>query len=361
MKKLITFLAATAFFLSGLFAFPGFNSFIEDKSGEFVYYRDNSFSRESYIGILSYGSSAFQIRYYAPASQNLPEKIVATFFTIDPNANHFEMTGENVVFADYSNSEDIDIVNYMHDLLYEFSSRREKLIDITPDTEGYIKNVSLSENGLKVPSNMLQFGGDITFVYDVIIPFFNIKRIDDAKGNAVFECVEIGLVSSGDDPLFDSFVKIPDSGKIKINSIKPKKSKALKASLNNQSITLDQSWTQKMENMWTQQDDAIITLASLNAAAPSDDYVNYSLIRMFLESKDGYYITLDNCDIVFDTAQIRIYSKSYIAESSKVYYGIKYLTQNSSNKYDYLSFASTNSNYLLKRSYYDKLLKSYKN
>ncbi len=360
MKKLFLSLILINFaFLS--FALPGFTSFIPDKPGEFVYYRDSSFSRESYIGILCYDNTSYQIRYYAPQTSNAPEKIVAALFTIDPAKDHFEMTGENIVIADYANAEDVDIVNYLHDILYEFSSRRCRLGELTPATEGYKNNLSLIENGLSVSSDFPQFGGDVTIIYDCMIPFFNVKRIENNKGEPIFECVELGLISSSDDTLFDTFVKVPDTGKIKINSVKPKKAPALTAKLGNQNVSLDETWKQSMENMWTQSDDAIVTLAVINATAPADDFVNYSLIRMLLESKDGYHINLDKCDVIFGKDQIRIYSDSYIKSSQKVYFSTKYLTANKGKTYDYLSFATTKANYLMKRSYYDKILKSYSN
>jgi len=360
MKKFLLSLLIFNFTLL-IFAMPGFKSFIPDNAGEFVYYKDNSFSRESYVGILCYDSSSYQIRYYAPQTNSEPEKIVATLFTIDPSKDRFEMTGENVAIADYTNANDIDIVNYLHDILFEFSSRRSRLGDLTPETEGYKNYVSLEENGYTVSSDYAQFGGDVKITYDVMIPFFNVKRIENTKGEVLLDCVEIGLISSGNDTLFDTYVKVPGTGNVKTNSVKPKKAAAKEAALANQKITVDESWKQSMENMWTQSDDAIVTLASINAAAPNDYYVNYSLIRMLLESKDGYYINLEKCDVIFDTNQIRIYSDSYIANSGKVYYGIKYLTLNSSKKYDYLSFATTKANYIMKRSYYDKILKSYSN
>lgn len=357
MKKLLlSLLILNLSFLS--FAMPGFNSYIQDNSGEFVYYKDNSFARESYVGLLCYDSNTYQMRYYAPQNDSLPEKTVAVLFTIDPNKDTFDMTGENVIVADYTNSEDVDIVNYMHDLLYEFSSRRRRLGDLTPQTEGYRNYANLKDNGLYTNADYAQFGGDVRIVYDVMIPFFNLKRIEDAKGKAIFECVEIGSISSNEDPLFNKFVKIPDTGKIKINSVKMKTSNTVKATSADQELTLDETWNQTMENMWTQSDDAIITLASINADA-SNTFVDYSLLRMLLESKDGYYITLDKCDVIFDKGQIRIYSESFIEKNSKVFYGIKYLTENNNKKYDYISFATTKANYLTKRSYYDKILKSY--
>lgn len=361
MKKLLTTLLILSLTALSAFALPGFTPFIQDKAGDYVYYKDSSFERESYIGLLEYDQSTFQIRYYAPSTKTQAEKIVACLFTIDQVKNTFDMTGENVIIADYNNADDVDIVNYMHNILYDFSAKRINAGVIQPKTEGYKNNDTFKNNGLRTSAELTQFGGDVTVIYDVTIPFFNLKRIEDQKGKTLFECVEIGKISSTEDNNFDRFVVLPDVGKVKLNSVKQQKSKNINVQVKNQSITLDDSWTQKMENMYVQNDDAIITMVSyINSAAP-EYYNEYAILRSLLQSKDGYHITLDKVDVMFEKGNLRIYSEQYLTAAQKLYYGIKYLTLNSDNNFDYLSFAALKSTYIMKRSYYDKILKSYKN
>ena len=82
MKK--TLLTLIILFCGAVAAFslPGFTPFVPDTAGEYVYYRDYSFARESYIGILNYDDTSSQIRYYAPTSRQLsmPEKDIALLF-----------------------------------------------------------------------------------------------------------------------------------------------------------------------------------------------------------------------------------------------------------------------------------------
>ena len=90
MKKLI--LIMTLFLGSALaFALPGFTPFVPDTAGEYVWYRDASFARESYVGILSYDEKTYQIRYYAPADRDTlqPETNLALVFTINPESDFF--------------------------------------------------------------------------------------------------------------------------------------------------------------------------------------------------------------------------------------------------------------------------------
>jgi len=71
--KKITLFAAALFAAANLFALP-------DASGEYVYYRDSSFNRESYIGFLYYDDSTYEARYYAPPTESLAEKNIDMLF-----------------------------------------------------------------------------------------------------------------------------------------------------------------------------------------------------------------------------------------------------------------------------------------
>jgi len=359
MKK---FLITLLICLSGIvFAVPAIQSYIPDQGGEYVYYKDNSFARESYIGILGYDSSNFQLRYYAPATKEFPaEKIVATAISTDVVNGHFDLTGENILIADYANEEDVDIINYLHDLIYEFASRRSKIEDLSPKSKGYVNFEALNNNGLSVSTDYVQFGGNVTIVYDVIIPFFNIKRIDDSKGKPVFECVQIGKISSTEETLFDKYIPVPEIAKVKINSIKQKKAKEETYQYLGRNIKLDTSWEKKTDYMYIQNDDAIFTFATYEVPSSITDetYILYTLVRNLLESKDNNYIDFKKCDVVFSNMGANIYFDTLSAPTKNVFYTAKYLTLTSINTYDYLSFAAKKAVYLQKRSYYDKAIKN---
>lgn len=360
-KVFLTILLSAFSFLC--FALPGFTSFLPDLNGEFVYYKDNTFERESYIGFLCYDENNFQIRYYAPKTKDKAEKIVAALVTVDSSKSYLDIIGENVIEADYTSEEDIDIVNYMHNLLYDFSAQRIALQDLTPQTENYINNKSLQKNGLNVSSDLAQFGGEINIHYDCIIPFFNIKQIKDSSGKVLFDCVQIGKIASTEDTTFDKFQAVPDIGKVKLNSVKQKKSKSKTIELGKQSLTLDESWEQKNQMMWVQNNDAIITLATYQK--PKDNvpsyYFQYILIRLLLETKADNIIDFTTSEVTFFSDGFKIYATSFMPSASKVFYTIKYLTLNPDDDYDFMSFAATKSTYIQKRSYFDKLLQTYKN
>jgi len=359
MKK---FLLSLLICLIGIaFAVPGIQSYIPDQAGEYVYYKDNSFARESYIGILSYSDKEYQVRYYAPATAANPaEKIVATLISTDVVDGHFDLTGENIIIADYANTEDVDIINYLHDLIYEFASRRSKMGNITPKSEGYVNFDSLKSNGLSIPTDYSQFGGNVNIVYDVIVPFFNIKRIEDPKGKAIFECVQLGKINSVEETTFDKYTSVPEIAKVKVNSLKQKKNKEVTYTFNDRKLTLDSTWEKKLDYMYCQNDDAIISLASYVVPNNISDesYVLYTLVRNLLESKDGNYIDFTKCDVIYTKNGVHIYYDTLSAPTKNVFYTGKYLTKTAENTYDYFSFAAKKAVYLQKRSYYDKVIKT---
>ena len=70
----------------------------------------------------------------------------------------------------------------------------------------------------------------------LMIPFFNVKRIEDAKGKPIFECVQLGKISSTDEVLFDKYTPVPEIAKVKVNSLKQKKSKETEYMFNDRKI-----------------------------------------------------------------------------------------------------------------------------
>ena len=111
-KKLSTVLLAFIV-TTALYALPAVVSPIADTSGEYVFYRDNTFTRPSYIGFIYYDDATYAVRYYAPAvaEQFLPEKDITLYLTVNKDSAHLEFTGETMkgVVSD----ADTDVVNYM--------------------------------------------------------------------------------------------------------------------------------------------------------------------------------------------------------------------------------------------------------
>ncbi len=365
MKKRFLLLTFLFCLITPCFAMPGFNPYIQDKSGEFVYYRDYTFSRESYIGILEYSESEYQIKYYAPAipSANLPEKTIALLIKINPKKNYMEFTGETTLKGVSNNPEDIDIMNYLHDILYEFSSRRIKMENVSPSNPKYVLNKDFYKNGITVSDEYEQFGGKVKIVYDCIIPFFNIKLITDSSGKTLLECATIGCLDNNSDKTFDNFkpvdlTTIPTKLE-KLNS----KAKAKKVNFDGANLTLTDEWQSNSENFYTFKDESVAILSTVNVNAQDTDFVNVVLIlcrTLISSSKNNITNFKDISFIINDKAgEVKILLTHYNELLTKEAIILK-ADKTDKSKIHYLGLITTYYAYSKRVSYYEKILKSYK-
>ena len=350
MKKLILSIITSIIITTAAFALPGFTSFIPDTAGEYVYYRDTSFTRESYIGILGYDDSTIQIRYFAPQDDTamLPAKEIAILVTVDPKADFWNMTGEKIISTILPDTDDTDIVNYLHDLLYEFSARR-------------ISQVAVESGKEIVDQDYAQFGGKVALTFDARIPLFNIRTIADEKGNKVFDCVTIGTIKSSEDKSFEAFKGV-SAPKPAVSKETRKATKSKVCKFENRQVTLDEDWEQKMENFWTLGNDSLITMSILPKVAENKVLNDLYVERKLLESTEGSYTGFQNCEITYTQAKdsYKIVSTSYFPESNINVCLTKLLTRNKEGGFDYFSISTYQSAYLKSPSYFDKIVKSYK-
>lgn len=350
MKKTILSIITTILLTASVSALPGFTSFIPDSAGEYVYYRDSSFNRESYIGILGYDDATIQIRYFAPQDDTamLPAKEIAILITVDPKSNFWNMTGEKIISTILPDTDDTDIVNYLHDLLYEFSARR-------------ISAGTIESDKVITDQDFAQFGGNVSITFDARIPLFNIRSITDSKGSDAFDCVTIGTIKSSDDKSFEAFKGIT-AQKTTVTKETRKTAKAKICKFENRQVTLDEGWEQKMENFWTLGNDSLITMSALPKVAEDKNLNDLYVQRKLLESSEGSYTDYQNCEVTYTQAKdsYKIVSTSFFPESNASVYLTKILTRNNDGGFDYFSISTYQSAYLKNPSYFDKIVKSYK-
>ncbi len=348
MKKTILSIIMASLF-AALYAMPGFDSYIPDQSGEYVYYKDNTFNRESYVGILFYNESTFQIRYYAPQDKValLPEKDLSILLTINPDLPYWQMTGERMPTTIMPGTEDVDLVNYMHDLLYEFSAHR-------------IKAEIVESREMPLAQEYEQFGGSVTIVYDCTIPMFNIRDILDVDGNAQLKCITTGRLQNNGDSSFDDFKGAPDATTAATangKKAKAKKEKATKCTFEGQSLTLDETWEQKMENLWVLGNDAVASLGSLPAYNEDKNLNECYILRRLLENSDYRSINIkkEKNRIILSTENCRPEGENRIIS-------VKILTaKKDSNDFDCFSLTVFKNAWSDNFSYYQKIIKSYSN
>lgn len=353
MKKIFIILFSLILSTS-LFALPGFVSYVPDISGEFVFYRDYSFARESYIGLLSYDDTSYQIKYYAPASKTLvlPEKEIAILFSVNPDSDFMDITGEKIISEINPDSEDFDILNYLHDILYEFSARR-------------IKIDSLAAQPYASTQDYEQFGGKVIINFDSLIPLFNIDTITTAdKKTTILSCVTFGRIVDNDDKTFDNFHGMPEAKPYHAPTVKKIKGKSKKfTTADNQTITLDSNWTQVMDNAWTYGDEGFITIASVPQYFIDKNMNDIFVLRRIIESTDSSYTNFEQCEVLTNTKTFttKVTAYNYQPENNQIIYTIKEITTDPSKELNsYISIAAMEDSYLSKSNYYAKILKTFK-
>ena len=350
MKKLYSIFLAISLAITSIWAMPGFDSYLPDASGEYVYYKDNTFHRESYLGLLYFDPSTIQVRYFAPADkeQGLPENEISILLSINPDSSFWEMTGERILSTITPNTDDVEIVNYLHDILYEFSSHRNRIDEV-------------NEREVEIYQDFPQFGGNVAMIYDCTIPMFNIREIKKSDGTVLLECITTGQLVSDSDQSFDTFKGFPEDN-YKKGWKKYSRAKSVDYTFENQSITLDKKWEALMDNMWALGDDAMLSMASVSPVYADKAKTENFLIRYFSKSNQGTYSIYDTLKIKTDDNRLQISIESYNPSNKKTAVNTFIISpKKDSSNMDFLSLATFKQPWITNKKYYEKILKSYKN
>ena len=348
---------------SSLFAFPGIQSYLKDDSGQYVYYRDYTFPYEAYVGILHYDEGTYGMRFYAP-NQPLEgvspalngeaigaPKSVELLFTVNTEVSITEMTGEK--FLTNITGSDTEIVNYLHDLIYEFSARRRKLSE--PVVTGEVSS----------REDFSQFGGKVTMKYSFDIPIFNLKEIIDVDGKPAFQVATVGALTSSSDNSFFEFTGFPAPMQDKPRSFtstekKPNK----KIELGSQEIKLDSQWIQAAENMYLLGDVAMIMFSEFQpteqVVAAGSQAIFDALCRNLSLGTTGSYTDWGNRKIKQGKNELEITIRTHIPQDNAVSQNFKFVTKNKAGGYSIMTLTIFDNAYKNNRSYFDAIVKSYK-
>lgn len=349
MKHSKTFFAALALTLlctTAAAALPGVDAYIPDESGEFIYYSDYSFERTSYIGFMYYNDSTYAIRYYAPVdtTKKLFEKDITLYFLIDPEAEHLTLKGERITGE--TESSDKDIINYLHDLFYEFTARRQK-VSVTGLTK--VQNTE----------DFAQFGGTVQVTYSNIAPIFNIESIRAADGTVLFKMLSTGMVSSDSDNSFPSFKGVEGLPKDNARSFSSKKTKAVTVTFGTQTVTLDESWEASLDNLWFKGNEALLSLNEVSEAPMNRAQYETYLCRKLCQGTNGSFSVLPQTRIEINGASVTITALHYEPSTGNVTRDFNILTKKADGSYTYLKLTVFDGIYQANKQYFTTILNSY--
>lgn len=378
MKNLNTkkiFAVLGSLFLSNfIYSLPAVFSKIQDISGEYVYYSDKTFSDKSasIVGFIYYDDENYGMRYYSPAVNNSKsprlEKDISVYIKLNSQNPKIEFIGERIIGT--TSPEDADIVNYLHDLFYEFAERRQKL-EFPQETKTFSQN-----------QNFPQFGGNVSLDFNIYIPIFNLESIKSSDGKILFQALTCGKLSNSQDSSFTDFKGVQGLPKDKKRNFKiSSKAKKLQVNFENninsqktsgklenqkivQNLTLDENWKQGMENLWLLGDYAILSLSLIQNPQQNSTQKNFGdfLIRHFIQSTNQSYALFPYLNLEQSQNSIKITNVFFEPQSENVTRDIKILTKisSSSETYALLTLTMFDNVYQKNKKYFTSILSTYK-
>lgn len=322
-KKIFSSFIFVVIISNFIFALPGFKPYLKDVSGDFVFYKDYTFKRESYVGFLMYDEGTYCARYFAPKNEEKPAKDVKILFTVNTDKDFMELTGEKIISG--READDTEVINYLHDMIYELNARRIKVGSVAPkDVDFSDDDVPFLRQGKIVADEFMQFGGDVKVVYDYVVPLFNLKAVYDYSGDAKFEVLTVGRLTSSDDNSFDDFAgfaELENFGKDKKKkSVAAKKIKVSKKDVvinkteDGQVIALDSGWARSMDNLWMRGNDAVISAIKVSKDFGAENELQADLgfmLKQFLINASGVYRDWKSLFVDFDDEDIKFQSLVY--------------------------------------------------
>ncbi len=373
MKNLNTkkiFAVLGILFLSNfIYSLPAVSPQIQDISGEYVYYSDKTFSdksNSSIVGFIYYDDENYAMRYFSSATNDSKnphlEKDISVYIKLNAQNPKVEFLGERIIGA--TSSEDADIVNYLHDLFYEFSERRQKL------------EFSSETKKLSINQDFPQFGGNVNLNFNIYIPIFNLESIKASDGKVLFEVLTCGKLSNSQDSSFETFKGVQGLPKDKKRNFKTS-SKAKKLQVNFetdfnskkivQNLTLDETWKAGMENLWLLGDYALLSLSVIQNPqqnVPNLNQENFSdiLIRRFIQSTNQSYALFPYLNLEQTENSVKITNVFFEPQTQNVTRDIKILTRLSDSEevYALLTLTMFDNVYQKNKKYFTSILSTYK-
>lgn len=328
------------------FAIPNTVRYFPDTSGEFIFYRDKSFTGEALVGFLYYDDSTYAARFYSPADEKNDGRDITIYVSVNPDSAAMELTGEKI--TGIKNQDDSFFVNYLHDLLYEFSARRQ--------------NVELSSaEKISVVQDFAQFGGEVEILFNPFLSVFNLESIKSADAKILFQAETFGTLSSSADESFLSYRGFGGNPKDKKRAFKKPKAKSKIVSYNSQKISLDESWEKSLDNLWLLGDAAVISLAefSWDGIFPDAETARNYFVKKFSQGAEKNYPVFAQNKISRTKNSVQIQNVFLQTETDDVTRDFKILAETGDKKFAILTMTVFDGAYQNARNYFLKILSSY--
>lgn len=350
MKKFLLCFLVLIFCISNcIFAIPGIKDRIPTESGQYVFYKDNTFPQETYVGFLFYDDYTFGLRYFSPEALT-GSKNIEVLVSLNSEKNAIELSGEKIITQ--VTNDDVDTMNYLHVLMYELGGMRKKIND---------KNLSKT---VSVKEDFYQFGGDVTMTYESFIPVFNLKEIKDSKGKVLFELVKTGVLYDSTDTSFSDFAGLPKSqSENAISYDINTKAKKTKYKIADIQLKLDAQWSQVSENVLALGDAALLIVDTIEFAELAEDLpftAEEYLTRLFSFTDSQTVSDFSQMKTTSSRKYFRMDSVSTNTETNETIRDCKYLLKKNDTTFVMVALTTFDSVYKANSKYFEKILSSAK-
>lgn len=276
MKKKIGF--AVYFLLASFFIVAQTRS--QTMSGDYIFYRDNSFKGESYVGFLYFDETTYAARYFSASTD------ITLYLAL--NEDKKELKGERIVGE--TKVGDAEMVNYLRELFLTLLLAK-KNAPTKVDMKGRAMSNLLDFEDKRVRQNIPLFGGEVYASYDLLCPVFCLKSMKSPTGNKLLEAVTAGRIRNENDPSFSSFKGFAKKETETVPTLKGTEVARKNYTFQDkQSIMLSEDWEQKMENQWMLKDAAMIFMDKMKGRKGSKNEQLFELLRRFIMSSDDSYV-----------------------------------------------------------------------
>lgn len=350
-----------------LFAVPGIEAYLPDIAGAYVYYRDYSFTDEAYVGILQYDETTYCIRFYADSLQgsSAPYTMELYFTLGQAESGKPEMTGERVI----ASPARPDIVNYLHDIVYEFSARRSAVpaASLSQSAAKFFTGnaeTPFDESALlRINEEYPQFGGSVYVHYAFFVPVFNIYGITAENGEQRLELVTAAVLSAAEDSSFFDFAGIPQNPQDTARQFTlEKQPEQLEIRDEHQTFTIDSQWKLAAPGMWLLGDAAVLTYSSAQTGLAEEQIPDYAayMLRTMLLGTQGAYPDLRTIDIRAAKDSFTIETRTYLPTGAAVSHSSKQFSVTQSGAACLFDLTVFDSVYSANMPYFTGILDTYR-
>jgi hypothetical protein len=285
-KRILTvFLSILALFpLAAADPFSGYPSGV---SGDYVVYRDYSWEKPTWVGLLYYDDSTWGAFVSTPSTNSR----VSLLFSTEKSAGKLVLTGQKII----SNitPDDVLAVNYLMRLLPEMYAWRNTeagnpAAPVVPLSADDARKLFGKARSALLPAAAREsrtepsFGGDVSVLFAPEIPVFNVRGILGSNGKPVLDIDRYGRISSGGDNAFFSFT-VAGEAKSGESLVLAAGRKPAAKTIDGVTLKLDDQWAPIAENSFLLGNAAFVIVDTIDLSLTQipRDNLALSLVRFF--------------------------------------------------------------------------------